>query len=176
MHVDDGGDPADNAFLYVNGVLAASWDHQFNTIVDDAGNLGGGSYSRIALGEEIAELGNVQLDVAAVLVFDQALTQIERQVEETALEAKFLTPPQPGFIEIPARLPATEQGSREVEDTTVAPLSANAVDEALTALAWNPVESRLQNTVTTVTQNDKESGNVDDLSELDGGLDADLPA
>jgi hypothetical protein len=92
VHIDDGSDPAPNAFLYANGVQIAAWDHQYNTVLSNGSNVGGSSFSRLVLGEEIKEAGHVRMDIAAVQIYDHALSVTERQAVEAALQAKFLTP------------------------------------------------------------------------------------
>jgi glucose/arabinose dehydrogenase len=90
VHEDDGADPADNVLVYRGGVQIATWNHQFATVLDDFGDLNGNTASRLVLGEEIAEAGQVEFDIGAWLVYDQALNENDRQAVETHLQDRFL--------------------------------------------------------------------------------------
>lgn len=93
LHVDDGADPADNGFLYRDGAEVASWSEQIRTKNNVSTTLHGKSKSRIVLGEEIRELGAVEMDVAAWLVYDEALDAGSRQQVEEYLATKYLFDP-----------------------------------------------------------------------------------
>ncbi len=90
VHQDDGADPADNVFVYRNGVQIASWDHEFATELSDNRDLNGNSASRIVLGESLAGTGHIEFDIAAWLAYDQALDMTDRQAVETYLQNQFL--------------------------------------------------------------------------------------
>ncbi|MEO0531942.1 MAG: hypothetical protein AAF266_15415, partial [Planctomycetota bacterium] len=90
VHVDDGSNPADNGFLYRDGVEIASWSEQIRTKNNVSTTLHGKSKSRIVLGEEIRELGAIEMDVAAWLVYDEALDAGSRQQVEQYLTQKYL--------------------------------------------------------------------------------------
>ncbi len=72
------------ATLYKNGASVGTKTHTYNT-----------GATRLVVGQEISNLGYVDADVAAVLVYDRALSVAERQQVETYLQAKYLTPPGP---------------------------------------------------------------------------------
>ena len=89
VHVNDGTDPAANGFLYRDGIQIAAWNHQLATNLDDDSLLNGQTRSRLVLGEEIAEFGHIQLDLAAVVIYDQALEASDRAAVENDLAARF---------------------------------------------------------------------------------------
>jgi len=64
---------------YQDGTLIDSWTHSYNTTVE-----------KVVLGEEIAGLGFIGMDAAAVLVYDRALSETERQEVEQYLQDKYL--------------------------------------------------------------------------------------
>jgi hypothetical protein len=66
------------ATLFKNGQQAAQWSHTYNTV-----------HSRIVVGQEIASLGYIGMDVACILVYNRALNSSERQAVETYLRAKY---------------------------------------------------------------------------------------
>ncbi len=90
VHVDDGANAAANGFVYRNGIEIGTWDHQFATNLSDSSDLNGSTASRIVLGQEISELGAVEFDAAAVLIYDQALDGTDRQTVEDYLQQRFL--------------------------------------------------------------------------------------
>ena len=85
------GDEAANTELFVNGISAASWSHAYNTNLASSAILNGNTFSRIVIGEEIREFGHVQMDVAAVRIYDDALSPSERGAIETSLTTRFIT-------------------------------------------------------------------------------------
>ena len=91
-HADDGADPADNGFLYRDGVEIAAWSETINTKLNVSTTLNGKAKSRIVLGEEIRELGNVEMDVAAWLVYDSELSAGDRATVESYLTDKYIEP------------------------------------------------------------------------------------
>jgi glucose/arabinose dehydrogenase/fibronectin type 3 domain-containing protein/uncharacterized protein (DUF2249 family) len=68
------------ASLYRDGALIGAMTHVYDTVL-----------TRMALGEEISGLGNVEMDVAAVMVYNRALSGVERQMVGDYLESKYLT-------------------------------------------------------------------------------------
>lgn len=89
-HADDGSNSADNAFLYQDGVEVAAASQQLNTKLNVSSQFNGNAKSRIVLGEDTRELGSVQMDVAAWLVYDGALSDLDRQQVEAYLTTKYL--------------------------------------------------------------------------------------
>ncbi|WP_197526400.1 Ig-like domain-containing protein [Botrimarina colliarenosi] len=92
VHNNDGANPADNGYLYVDGQLVESWDQQLDTKLNVTTLLHGKAKSRIVLGEEIRELGHIQMDVAAWLVYDDALDPTQRGQVEDYLTNVYLHP------------------------------------------------------------------------------------
>ncbi len=90
VHNKDNDNPADNVFFYQNGVQIASWDHKFNTKLISTLDLNGNTSARLVLGEEIKEFGHIELDIAAWVVYDQALSTIDQRIVETYLTDKYL--------------------------------------------------------------------------------------
>lgn len=90
VQVDDGAAPGLNNFVYQDGGEIASWDHQFATNLSDNSDLNGNSASRVVLGQDISESGAVQFDVAAMLIYDQPLSETDRLTVETYLQERFL--------------------------------------------------------------------------------------
>lgn len=77
---------------------------------------------KIVIGQEIAELGFVGLDVAAVLLFDRALSTAERQTVQAYLNETYLTlPDQPDQLAMidQDRLESDETATRAVPQTFV---------------------------------------------------------
>ena len=72
----------DNLEQYVDGQLASSWTHTHATRVDAPA-------SKIVIGEEIAQTGFSQIEVAAYLVYDRALSPAERTSVEAFLSTKY---------------------------------------------------------------------------------------
>ena len=68
---------------YLNGNII---DIQAQTFATDSDSAA----SSIVIGEEIANLGFSELDVAAVLVYDRALNETEREEVETFLQQKYI--------------------------------------------------------------------------------------
>ena len=77
---------ADTTQHYQDGALIDSDVHTFATNLADLSASG----SRIVIGEEISELGFGQLEVAAVLVYNRALSDPERQQVEEYLNFKYI--------------------------------------------------------------------------------------
>ena len=84
VHTNDGNNAADNAFLYMDGVLIGSYNHQFATDTTDA------ALARVVLGEEISERGHIEMDVAAYVVYGGALSATEIQQVEAELANRYL--------------------------------------------------------------------------------------
>lgn len=92
VHTKDNNNPADNAFVYQNGVEILSFDHKFNTKLTSTVDLNGNTAARMVIGQEIKEQGFIEIDIAAWAVYDQALDTTDRQAVETYLTNKYLTP------------------------------------------------------------------------------------
>ena len=90
VHLHDGWDPADNGWLYRDGVEIASWTHKYNTKLHSTHDINGNTASRLILGEGIKEHGHVKMDVAAWLIYDEALSTSERTTVEGFLTATYL--------------------------------------------------------------------------------------
>jgi hypothetical protein len=67
------------ATLYEDGAQIAQWTHTYNTVL-----------TKLVIGQEIASLGYVGMDVAVVLVYNRALSASERTSVEGYLRNKFL--------------------------------------------------------------------------------------
>lgn len=90
VHERDGFNPADNNWLYRDGNLVSSWDHKLNTKLHSTLDLNGNTASRLVLGEGIKERGHIQMDVAAWLVYDEALSNNERAAVEGYLTSTYI--------------------------------------------------------------------------------------
>ena len=66
---------------YKDGVLIGSKSRTYNTVLN-----------RFVLGREIANLGYMDGDIAAVLVYDRALSAEERQTVDAYLHSKYFAP------------------------------------------------------------------------------------
>ena len=64
--------------LYKNGTQVAQFPHTYNTTL-----------SKLVVGEEIAGLGFMTMDVAALLIYDRALSEVERAGVESYLRKKY---------------------------------------------------------------------------------------
>jgi hypothetical protein len=80
--VQSGALSAGNATLRKDGVQIGQFAHTFNTVV-----------SRLVIGQEMANLGYVGMDVAAVLLYDRALSPAERASVEAYLRTSTWCPP-----------------------------------------------------------------------------------
>ncbi|MDQ8203588.1 PQQ-dependent sugar dehydrogenase [Pelagicoccus sp. SDUM812003] len=65
---------------FKDGQLLGQWNHTYDTIIEE-----------IVIGEEIAGFGFADMDVAALLVYDRALSEVERQEVELYLSNKYMT-------------------------------------------------------------------------------------
>ena len=90
VHERDGFDPADNNWVYRDGVEISSWDHKFNTKLQSTLDLNGNTAARVVLGEGIKERGHIEMDVAAWLVYDEALSNADRAAVEGFLTSTYL--------------------------------------------------------------------------------------
>lgn len=90
VHERDGTNPADNNWLYRDGSLVSAWDHKLNTKLHSTLDLNGNTASRLVLGEGIKERGHIEMDVAAWLVYDDALSASDRQAVEGYLSATYI--------------------------------------------------------------------------------------
>ena len=70
------------ATMFKDGASIAQFSHTFQTAL-----------SRLTLGKEISDFGYVGMDVAAVLIYDRALSAAERASVEDYLQAKYLQAP-----------------------------------------------------------------------------------
>jgi glucose/arabinose dehydrogenase len=70
------------AAVFMNGLQVGQWTHTYNTVL-----------SKLVIGQEIAGYGNVGMDVAAVLIYNRALTAPEREQVEAYLQNKYFGPP-----------------------------------------------------------------------------------
>ena len=98
------------ATLFKDGLQLAQWTHTYNSVL-----------SRLIVGREIANLGYVGMDVAAVFIYNRALNASERASVEAYLRDKFLSTSAP-----PDNTPPTSPGA----------LSATAAGSSLVKLSW----------------------------------------
>ncbi|MGJ8677699.1 MAG: PQQ-dependent sugar dehydrogenase [Akkermansiaceae bacterium] len=70
------------ASIYKDGLVIGNFAHSYNT-----------SLGKMVVGEEIAGAGYVGLNVAAIIIYDRALNETERQDVETYLRNKYITAP-----------------------------------------------------------------------------------
>ena len=84
VHTNDGDNPAENVFLYLDGEQIGSFNHEYATDTTDA------DLSRVVLGQEISEIGYIDMDVAAWVVYDTALSAADIQRVETELSNRYL--------------------------------------------------------------------------------------
>ncbi|NOT29202.1 MAG: DUF1080 domain-containing protein [Planctomycetes bacterium] len=73
------------ARLFKDGAQIAQWLHTYDTTL-----------TKLVIGEEIANLGFVDMQVAAVLIYDRALSDLERSAVESYLSGKYLSVARPG--------------------------------------------------------------------------------
>ena len=67
------------ARLFKNGALIAQWNHTYDTTL-----------AKLVIGEEIANLGFTDMEVAAVLIYDRALSELERDAVDAYLSDRYL--------------------------------------------------------------------------------------
>lgn len=68
--------------LYKNNTEIGQFSHNYNTVL-----------SRIVVGQEISRLGNAQMDIAAVLIYNRALGAGDRASVQSYLSSKYLIAP-----------------------------------------------------------------------------------
>ena len=68
------------ARLFKDGSQIAQWSHTYDTTLE-----------KLVIGAEIADLGFVDMQVAAVLIYDHALSEPERLAVEAYLSSVYLT-------------------------------------------------------------------------------------
>ncbi|HEY0943766.1 MAG TPA: Ig-like domain-containing protein, partial [Opitutaceae bacterium] len=68
--------------LYLDGTSVAQWSHTYNTVL-----------TKLVIAEEINSKGFVNMEVAAVLIYNRALTNTERASVDGYLRTKFLAAP-----------------------------------------------------------------------------------
>lgn len=73
---------AGQARLFAGGTQVAQWSHAYDTGLE-----------RLVIGQEIGALGYVDMQVAALLVYDRALSEPERLAVEAYLRGKYLDAP-----------------------------------------------------------------------------------
>ncbi len=78
------------ATLYANGSQIASFAHSYNTNLSNTASINGTSASRLVLGEEIKEFGHIKFDLAAVLVYDTAVSPAFRSQVESYLTEEYI--------------------------------------------------------------------------------------
>jgi hypothetical protein len=66
------------AAIFKDGTQVGQWTHTYNTVL-----------SKLVIGQEIANLGYAGMDIAAVLIYDRALTAAELAEVETYLQNKY---------------------------------------------------------------------------------------
>jgi hypothetical protein len=66
------------AAIFKDGTQVGQWTHTYNTVL-----------SKLVIGQEIANLGYAGMDIAAVLIYDRALTAAELAEVETYLQSKY---------------------------------------------------------------------------------------
>jgi hypothetical protein len=69
------------ATLFKNGAQIAQWKNTYNTVL-----------KKLAIGQDLGAKGHVKLEVAAVLIYDRALTANERATLESYLSSAYLQP------------------------------------------------------------------------------------
>ncbi|MEQ1851565.1 MAG: HYR domain-containing protein, partial [Chthoniobacteraceae bacterium] len=96
---------------FKDGVQIGQWAHNYNT-----------GLAKFVIGAEIGNLGYAGMDVAAVLLYDRALSASERAEVEAYLRTKFLVDTMPPLVAVPANIAteATESGGAVVEFNTSA--------------------------------------------------------
>jgi hypothetical protein len=67
--------------LYKDGVQISQWTHNYNTVL-----------TKLVIGSDLGNLGYVTIDVAALLIYNRALTATERASVEAYLRDKYTAP------------------------------------------------------------------------------------
>ncbi len=132
---------------YKDGTEIESGNRTFNTVL-----------SRIVIGEEIGGNGNgEELDVAAVLIYDRALTEAERQQVEAYLQNKYLDSAPP--LNVP---PVADNDAATTDEDT--PVNINVLDG----------DTDSDGTIAGVTLIDGQTATVDQSLTLASGATATL--
>ena len=106
-----------NLVHYSNGLSLGGWTHVYQTRVDAPS-------SKIVIGEDISGQGASQLEVAAVLVYDRAVTDAERVLLESFLTQKYL-------VSNAAPVAVDDVASVAIGGNVVVDLLANDLDDGL---------------------------------------------
>ncbi len=106
------------ATLYADGVQIASWTHTYATNLSDTTPVNGKAASRLVIGEEIKEFGHIKADIAAVLVYDTAVSPAFRNQVESYLTQEYVgMPSTPTFTnELVLSLPTEPLGLTNLPD------------------------------------------------------------
>ncbi len=155
--------------LYKNGAQIAQFAHTYSTAL-----------TRLVIGEEIAHYGFVQMDVAAVLIYNRALSASERASVEAYLHAKYLQPAPVGNTAPTVSITAPAAGSSFVQGTAVS-FTATASDaedgNISSAVTWTSnldgnlgsgatVSANLSVGSHTITATVKDAGNVSQSASI----------
>jgi glucose/arabinose dehydrogenase len=112
------------AVLFKDGAQIAQFSHNYNTVL-----------SKLVIGEEIKGLGFMVMDVAAVLVYNRALTPAERASVDTYLRRKYFDRNQPPAVAITA--PAANLTVDQGQSVTFTATASDPEDGNLgTAVRW----------------------------------------
>jgi hypothetical protein len=106
---------AGEATHFKDGAPIGHWSHAYNTVL-----------SKLVIGVEIGNAGFAGMDVAAILLYDRALTAGERADVEAYLQTRYLTDTEPPVITVPANLVVEATGS----SGAVVNFTASAIDNA----------------------------------------------
>jgi N-acetylneuraminic acid mutarotase len=111
-----------NGTLFKDGTQIGQFAHSYNTVL-----------GKIVVGEEIAGFGFVGADVAAVLVYNRALSDTERADVNAYLRSKYIVDTTPPVVTVPA-------------DITVEATSASGATVAFTTSATDIVSGNVPTT------------------------------
>jgi hypothetical protein len=147
--------------LYKDGVQIKQWSHTYNTVL-----------TKVVIGEEIKNLGFMDMDVAAVLIYNRALDSVERASVEAYLTGKYVQEGSPSLASM-AVIPNDPQTGLELGIISHTPgwirlefpeLSA-AGDYHLYAVgSLNPGEpiTEIRNRIHTITRKEVQSMSLDE--------------
>ncbi|MEQ1850547.1 MAG: HYR domain-containing protein [Chthoniobacteraceae bacterium] len=116
--------------LFKDGTQIAEFTHNYNTVL-----------SRLVIGQEMGNLGYVGMDVAAVLIYNRALSPVERATVDDYLRHRYLAPGVPNApptVAISAPAPGTSIPAGETLAFSAAATDAQDNSGVLTqSIVWN---------------------------------------
>jgi hypothetical protein len=120
-----GVDGVDDGFLVHSAILEndATAHYRNGELIDEDNHVFVTDPQRLLLGAELADLGQSRMGIAAVLIYDRALTELERQQVEAYLQNKYLNADANTAPQI------ITAGTVTVDENTIGVVDVDSVDD-----------------------------------------------